>query len=58
MRKQRWNIEKHDEGMQQYLSWDNGFNKKGYGSVMERYWLSSNGVGIYVYDDSPLHFGF
>ena len=55
--KQRWAIDKQEEVMQQYLSWDNGFNDKGYSSVLERYWLSSNGVAIYVYDDSPLHFG-
>ncbi len=53
----RWTIEKQHEGMQQFLSWDFGFNKDGYGSVMERYWLASNGVAIFVRDDSPLHFG-
>ncbi len=54
---QRWTIEKHEEKMQQYLSWDNGFNKKGYASVLERYWLSSNGVAVFAHDDCPLHFG-
>ncbi|XP_006820508.1 myogenesis-regulating glycosidase-like [Saccoglossus kowalevskii] len=51
---QLWPIEKWNEPMTVYLSGDMLANPTDYGSVLERYWLSSQGVGIFVEEDVPL----
>lgn len=38
-----------------YLSGDMFEDAQQYGSVLERYWLSSSGVALYVSNDVPLH---
>ncbi|CAH1780363.1 unnamed protein product [Owenia fusiformis] len=53
---QHWTIEDHAMDMDLYVSSDIISHHK-YGSVMERYWLSSNGFAISVDQDSPLRFG-
>ena len=52
-----WTIEKAPIAMQPFMSNDIGMEIGTYGSVLERYWLSSRGVAIYVDDDVPLHVG-
>ena len=52
---QKWDISKETYHMQEFRS-DDIVEKPGvYGSPLERYWLSSYGVGIKVADDVPLH---
>ncbi|XP_070536046.1 myogenesis-regulating glycosidase-like [Ptychodera flava] len=51
---QLWPIEQWDEPMTLYLSGDMFARPTDYGSVLERYWLSSQGVGIFVDGDVPL----
>ena len=57
----RWTIEKRPVEMTQYVSADTGYNnfefQDSYGSVLERYWVSSSGIAIYVEDKVPLHVG-
>ena len=38
-----------------YLSGDMFEDAQQFGSVLERYWLSSSGVALYVPPDVPLH---
>ena len=38
-----------------YQSGDMYADPQQYGSVLERYWLSSNGVALYLTQDTPLH---
>ena len=52
-----WTIEKQHIPMQPYLSTHIGVVSRGHGSVLERYWLSSRGVALWVEDDVPLHVG-
>ncbi|XP_077986184.1 myogenesis-regulating glycosidase-like [Glandiceps talaboti] len=57
---QRWPIEKLDVAMQPYLSSDilldiQGKFRETYGSVIERFWVNSRGVGIVVPYTVPLH---
>ncbi|XP_077993185.1 myogenesis-regulating glycosidase-like [Glandiceps talaboti] len=51
---QLWPIEQWNEPMTLYLSGDMYARSTDYGSVLERYWLSSQGVGIFVDGDVPL----
>ncbi|XP_033633868.1 myogenesis-regulating glycosidase-like [Asterias rubens] len=55
MFRQRWPIEKWNQTTQMYASGDVYENWQYYGSVLDRYWLSSKGVAIRVSHDSPLH---
>lgn len=52
---QRWPIEKWNQTTRIYVSGDMYANWQYYGSVLDRYWLSSKGVAIRVSHDSPLH---
>ncbi|XP_022106992.1 uncharacterized family 31 glucosidase KIAA1161-like, partial [Acanthaster planci] len=52
---QVWPIEKASESTAMFASTDIYENLKGYGSVLDRYWLSSRGVAIRVSHDAPLH---
>ena len=38
-----------------YLTGDMFSDAQQYGSVLERYWLSSNGVAVFVDPEVPLH---
>ena len=38
-----------------YLTGDMFSDAQQYGSVLERYWLSSNGVAIFIEPEVPLH---
>jgi len=38
-----------------FLSGDMYANDQDFGSVLERYWLSSKGVAVYVEPNVPLH---
>ena len=55
VRADRWTIEKQPMKMQPFLPSDIIQDREAYGSVLERYWLSSKGVGVYVDDSVPLH---
>ena len=56
--KDRWPIELESTTMTQYLGCDVGmFNFSVYGPVLDRYWISSSGVSLFVDDDVPLHVG-
>ncbi|KAK2142665.1 hypothetical protein LSH36_926g00057 [Paralvinella palmiformis] len=46
-----WPIEKWDVEMEPFVS-DDGYS--GYSGVVERYWLNSNGLSIYVNSEVPL----
>ncbi|XP_038078855.1 myogenesis-regulating glycosidase-like [Patiria miniata] len=52
---QMWPIEKWNETTTMYVSGDMYANWQDYGSVLDRYWLSSRGVAIRVSHDTPLH---
>ncbi|XP_078575219.1 LOW QUALITY PROTEIN: myogenesis-regulating glycosidase-like [Branchiostoma floridae x Branchiostoma japonicum] len=52
---QGWPIEKWNMSMTFYLSGDMYASSEEWGSVMERYWLSSDGVGVTVAETVPLH---
>ncbi|XP_066299606.1 myogenesis-regulating glycosidase-like [Branchiostoma lanceolatum] len=52
---QGWPIEKWNKSMTFYLSGDMYASLEEWGSVMERYWLSSEGVGVTVAETVPLH---
>ncbi|XP_070532694.1 myogenesis-regulating glycosidase-like [Ptychodera flava] len=57
---QYWPVEKMNVPMQPYLSSDilqdiHGKYRNSYGSVIERYWINSRGVGIVVDNSVPLH---
>ena len=52
---QHWPIDEWNETMTMYVSGDMYANHQDYGSVLERYWVSSNGVAIRASHDSPLH---
>ncbi|XP_022107005.1 uncharacterized family 31 glucosidase KIAA1161-like, partial [Acanthaster planci] len=52
---QVWPIDKASESTAMFASTDIYENLKGYGSVLDRYWLSSRGVAIRVSYDTPLH---
>ncbi|CAD5122899.1 unnamed protein product [Dimorphilus gyrociliatus] len=58
---QHWPINKQKHRMTAYVSGDilapAELNYE-YGGVLERYWISSKGAGIYVQPDIPLHVGF
>ena len=45
---QRWPLNAHELDMKPYIVGE-------YGNMVERFWLSSKGVGIYIHDDVPLH---
>lgn len=55
---QHWPIDEWNETMTMYVSGDMYANYQDYGSVLERYWLSSKGVAIRVSHDTPLHVSF
>lgn len=62
LRKDRWLIEKEPIPMTQYISSDTRFNQfesgDSYGGVLEHYWVSSEGLAIFVDDyNVPLHVG-
>lgn len=50
---QYWPIKRWNKTLENYVSGD--LFRDQYGSVLERYWLSSYGVGIRVSNNSPLH---
>lgn len=52
---QHWPINEWNESMTMYVSGDMYANYNDYGSVLERYWLSSKGVAIRASHNSPLH---
>ena len=52
---QQWPINKQYRKMRPYISSSFSENKTGYGGVLERYWLSSKGVAIFVDNEVPLH---
>ncbi|XP_022106979.1 uncharacterized protein LOC110988061 [Acanthaster planci] len=52
---QLWPIEKWNETTTMYVSGDMYANWQDYGSVLDRYWLSSRGVAIRASHDTPLH---
>eukprot|EP00057_Strongylocentrotus_purpuratus_P009144 XP_011663618.1 PREDICTED: uncharacterized family 31 glucosidase KIAA1161-like [Strongylocentrotus purpuratus] len=52
---QHWPINEWNEAMTMYVSGDMYANYNDYGSVLERYWLSSKGVAIRASHGSPLH---
>ncbi|XP_019631326.1 PREDICTED: uncharacterized family 31 glucosidase KIAA1161-like [Branchiostoma belcheri] len=52
---QGWPIETWNKSMTFYLSGDMYQSLEEWGSVMERYWLSSEGVGVTVSETVPLH---
>ncbi|XP_038078821.1 myogenesis-regulating glycosidase-like [Patiria miniata] len=52
---QHWVLEKLRIPMQPYVSRDIVSERNAFGSVLERYWLSSNGVAVIVDKDTPLH---
>lgn len=52
---QWWPINRWDKYMSYFLSGDMYANDQDFGSVLERYWLSSSGAGLYVDADVPLH---
>ncbi|XP_077989395.1 myogenesis-regulating glycosidase-like [Glandiceps talaboti] len=55
MYNQKWPINSCNVSTTPFVSTDLRYNKEGFGSVLEPYWLSSQGVAIYVDDNSPLH---
>ena len=55
VRRDHWTIQKQPMAMQPFLPSDFLQYSGAYGSVMERYWLSSKGVAIFVKDTVPLH---
>lgn len=58
---QHWPINKQKHKMTAYVSGDilaPDVERYEYGAVLERYWISSSGVGIYVQPDTPLHVSF
>ncbi|XP_071794908.1 myogenesis-regulating glycosidase-like [Asterias amurensis] len=52
---QHWLLENLRIPMQPYVSRDISVEKDAFGSVLERYWLSSRGVAVVVDKDTPLH---
>ncbi|KAJ8029414.1 Myogenesis-regulating glycosidase [Holothuria leucospilota] len=57
---QDWPLEEWNHALTPFLSGDmllDAEGRKGYGSVVEPYWLSSRGVGIIVDSSTPLHVG-
>ncbi len=54
---QRWPLNKRKMKIQPFIGQNYGNNLQMYGSVLQRYWVSSNGVAISVPDDVPLHVG-
>ncbi|XP_022107115.1 uncharacterized family 31 glucosidase KIAA1161-like [Acanthaster planci] len=52
---QHWVLEKLRISMQPYVSGDIVSERNAFGSVLERYWLSSRGVAVFVERDTPLH---
>ncbi len=52
---QRWPVQKGSVKMQPFVANDVGIVNEGYGAVLDRYWVSSAGVGIFVEDSVPLH---
>ena len=53
---QRWPFKDLTLPWQPYVSNDIVPLNESVGNVLERYWLSSNGVGIYVHESSPTYF--
>ena len=54
----RWPIDKRDITYQRYVSDDLLASPNKFGSILERYWLSTNGIAIYfLSDDDNLHYG-
>lgn len=52
---QWWPINRWNKYMSFYLSGDMYADAQEYGSVLERYWLSTSGAAVYVDNDIPLH---
>ena len=52
---QHWPIDEWNKTMTIYVSGDMYANYQDYGSLLERYWLSSGGVAIRASHDAPLH---
>lgn len=57
---QAWPLNKANIPMQPFLPMDflQASPKIVYGPVLERFWISSNGIAIIVDDSTPLHVGF
>lgn len=54
----RWPINKHDIQYQHYVSDDLLLNPTKFGSIMERYWLSTQGLAVYFTSDAAdLYYG-
>lgn len=53
---QHWPINQESISLQPYISSDQA-DHGAYGRVMERYWLSSQGIAMYVDETVPLHVG-
>ena len=51
---QHWPINEQQNDMQSYVSGDL-YQGHFYGSVLDRYWLSSSGLAVHVENDVPLH---
>ncbi|KAK7494185.1 hypothetical protein BaRGS_00014658 [Batillaria attramentaria] len=52
---QPWPLEKAQLPFSPYISADSGMHGHGISGVLERFFFSSNGVGIFVSPDVPLH---
>jgi len=52
---QKWPLNSWNKHMSFYLTGDMFSDAQQYGSVLERYWLSSNGVAVFVDPEVPLH---
>ncbi|XP_033763461.1 myogenesis-regulating glycosidase-like [Pecten maximus] len=52
---QRWPINNVEIPMQPFVSEDLYIRHKSFGNVLEPFWFNSQGLGIMVNDDSPLH---
>lgn len=55
MYQQYWPLNSWDKHMSFFLTGDMFSDPQQYGSVVERYWLNSDGVAIYVKPEVPLH---
>lgn len=55
---QRWPLENTSLNLQEFASEDVVVMKESIGNVLEPFWISSNGVAIFVDNAVPLHFTF
>lgn len=57
MYSQRWPVEGETRRESPFITGDHLNNGSFFaGGVLEKYWLVSNGVGIFVDNDTPLHY--